>query len=149
MVAVDYPDPRAVIVEDNGASGICSLLTIRRRAPNMLVSFAIAVTYPTPSAWAVDTNPDYYTGFSYHLTYIRDATVEFTFTGTEVWFYADKNLDHGFFSAVIDDGEPIVVNGFGELTSHIILFTAKVSPGRHTLTLKNLEAKALGIDYFA
>ncbi|KAH7101497.1 hypothetical protein BKA62DRAFT_177798 [Auriculariales sp. MPI-PUGE-AT-0066] len=100
-------------------------------------------------AWLPNTNSTLYTNGSYWITDTNGARAELAFTGTEVWFYADKNSDHGTFNAMIDDGPPTTILGYNDqLISQTLLFYARVEPGEHVLSLVNLD-KVLGIDYFA
>ncbi|KAH7103360.1 hypothetical protein BKA62DRAFT_696675, partial [Auriculariales sp. MPI-PUGE-AT-0066] len=129
MVAVPPPVPGAVVVEDNGS----------------------AVSYSPAENWTLYNDDELYTGHSYHLTYVGDAMVEFTFTGSYVWFGADRNTDHGIFIVQLDDETESQYSGASTaLEKQQILLERTVVPGQHVLRIKNGEdKKALGVDYFA
>lgn len=66
-------------------------------------------------------------------------------------FYADRNFDHGPFSASIDGGAATMFSSYSAVyTDTNALFSRAVSPGHHVLTITNAAAgTGLGVTYFA
>ncbi|KZV91850.1 hypothetical protein EXIGLDRAFT_836828 [Exidia glandulosa HHB12029] len=106
-----------------------------------------AVTYSNPAQWTVGGS----VSSAYHLTYNNGASVSFEFTGEYVWFYADRNFDHGPFLASIDGGAATMFSSYSAVyTDPNALFSRAVSPGHHVLTITNAAAgTGLGVAYFA
>ncbi|KZV91849.1 hypothetical protein EXIGLDRAFT_693263 [Exidia glandulosa HHB12029] len=103
------------------------------------------ITYSHPAQWTVGV-----TGPAYHLTFADGASVSFTFTGEYVWFYADRNTDHGPFLASIDGEAATRFSSYSVVHTDVEpLFSRAVSPGKHTLTITNAgPGMALGISWF-
>ncbi|KZV93625.1 hypothetical protein EXIGLDRAFT_767848 [Exidia glandulosa HHB12029] len=101
-----------------------------------------AVTYTPTEQWQGD---------AYHLTYNQGASVSFEFTGEYVWFFADRNFDHGAFKASIDGGAATTFTSYSaQWTESRPLFSRAVDPGHHILTITNAaEGLGLGIANFA
>ncbi|EJD46815.1 hypothetical protein AURDEDRAFT_164268 [Auricularia subglabra TFB-10046 SS5] len=113
-----------------------------------------SVSYFPREAWnsTHDTQYSSFTAGSYHVTDVGGAYMSFTFKGTHVSYFSDKNNDHGDFLIVVDDGEPFTGTSHA-LTwsrSSLLLYSSPdLSPGTHTLTITNMQAHtALGLDYF-
>ncbi|KAH7108413.1 hypothetical protein BKA62DRAFT_682111 [Auriculariales sp. MPI-PUGE-AT-0066] len=125
--SVVLPNAKAVIVQDDGTG----------------------VMYSGP--WKSHTGSSY-AGNSYHMSRSAPgAFATFTFTGTEVWIYGDRNHDHGTYSVSVDGVSPVSLDSHAEkLTSQVVLFSQKVSAGKHTVRITNTDPSlVLGLDYFA
>ncbi|KAH7098751.1 hypothetical protein BKA62DRAFT_773021 [Auriculariales sp. MPI-PUGE-AT-0066] len=129
MVSPVLPDDAAVVVEDNDPSG--------------------AVSY------SGDWQTKYDNSFSgvggpFHYTSTVGSFVQFTFTGTQVWYYSDTNVDQGNVEVSLDDGSPVRISSLSPtLVEQVALYTTPVAPGKHTLKITNIESKPFGVDYFA
>ncbi|EJD41340.1 hypothetical protein AURDEDRAFT_127093 [Auricularia subglabra TFB-10046 SS5] len=129
MSASIEPTSQDVIVEDNDS----------------------AIQYGPLDKWSEsrDTNIIEF-GTTYHLTGALGAWAAFSFSGTRIWYYADRLDNHGNFGASIDGGPSAVYSSFNTaLLKGQLLFYAQVPPGRHTLNITNLEdTKVVGLDRF-
>ncbi|KAH7100806.1 hypothetical protein BKA62DRAFT_830741 [Auriculariales sp. MPI-PUGE-AT-0066] len=130
MVSPVFPNDAAVVVEDNDPSG--------------------AVTYG--GDWTTDYDSSLYTGAggTYHHTVDSQAFVQFTFTGTQVWYYSDTDSSHGIADVSLDGESPSRISSQSETTVHQkAVYSRTVPAGKHTLKITNNDAsKVLGVDYF-
>ncbi|EJD45435.1 hypothetical protein AURDEDRAFT_165650 [Auricularia subglabra TFB-10046 SS5] len=107
---------------------------------------------PAAYAWTSvqGQSPLAYHGGSYHMTNVMNASATFMFEGSFVAYYSDHNIDHGVFSVALDGAPVAQLSTFSTtLIRGALIFSAAVSPGRHTLTITNAgEGKIVGVDYF-
>ncbi|EJD41345.1 hypothetical protein AURDEDRAFT_115462 [Auricularia subglabra TFB-10046 SS5] len=115
----------------------------------LLNNNASAVT--TVGDWGrYPSSPGNYRSPSYLLSYVANASISVTFSGTCIWYYSDQNNDHGAYTIKIDNGTPIAKSSFsGTLQDPSLLYSSPpLSEGEHVFTLTNSENKGLGAAYF-
>ncbi|KZW00560.1 hypothetical protein EXIGLDRAFT_144848 [Exidia glandulosa HHB12029] len=102
-----------------------------------------SVTFTPADQWTHDAK-------SYALTYHGGASFSFPFEGSHVSYFSDKNTDHGRFQVQIDNSAPAIFSSYSPTLQPVqLLFSMDVSPGRHVMTVKNLDdGKAVGADHF-
>lgn len=129
MTANIEPTSQDVIVEDNDS----------------------LIQYGPSDKWSEsrDTNIIEF-GTTYHLTGALGAWAALSFSGTRIWYFADRLNNHGNFGASIDGGPTAVYSSFNTaLLKGQMLFYAQLPPGRHTINITNLEdTKVVGVDRF-
>ena len=97
------------------------------------------------------------------------ASLEFSFTGTAIWYacvsytwnvranlflryYSDIDIDHGLYTISIDGSNPEQLNGTNRgLRTQLMLWSkTDLPPGRHTFTLKqhDIDGKRTALDFF-
>ncbi|EJD41381.1 hypothetical protein AURDEDRAFT_127119 [Auricularia subglabra TFB-10046 SS5] len=108
-------------------------------------------SYFPAEAWTTRSQqPWIHSAGTFHLTRSKSAQITFTFNGTRVWLYGDKNVDHRYFRATVDNGMETVLSTYGDTwTSKQLLYTSpELKPGPHVLFATNLAAdSAFGVDY--
>ncbi|KAH7103553.1 hypothetical protein BKA62DRAFT_695748 [Auriculariales sp. MPI-PUGE-AT-0066] len=98
--------------------------------------------------------PEIYTGGTYHVTYVRDASVWFSFEGTHLWVVGDYNDDHGSYAVSIDGGsKEIHSTSWSHHLPFRVMFERVFEEndiGPHTIEIYNIDGgRAVGIDAFA
>lgn len=96
-----------------------------------------SVTFtPATGAWARIHDAGQTPG--YRETTQQGAYFSFTFEGEYVWFQWKRTYDHGVYSVSLDGGAPSLFSAYSpEITSLLILYSRKLTPGPHTLIFTN------------
>ena len=68
-------------------------------------------------------------------------------------YYTDVDTNHGFYTISIDRSDPVQLNGRdnrGHLTQQMLWSKTDLTPGRHTLTLRqdDTSVKYTNLDFF-
>ncbi|KAG8736762.1 hypothetical protein FRC12_017465, partial [Ceratobasidium sp. 428] len=72
-----------------------------------------------------------------HRTTIPNATANFTFVGTAVWYFSDIDSTHGYVKISVDGAAPEQVSGFHQpqLSQRLIWHKTGLSQGQHVVTI--------------
>lgn len=96
------------------------------------------------------SSPGNYMSPSYALTSAQGATVSVKFNGTCIYYYSDKNFDHGAFNVQIDDGDAVELSSYSaDSVGPSVLYASPVlGPGEHDLCITNLETDIVAVSFF-
>ncbi|MGQ0467388.1 MAG: S8 family serine peptidase [Sporichthyaceae bacterium] len=107
-------------------------------------SYTVTVHQQTAATWGKNTKWSTKTvsdalGGTIRRSRTKDATASLTFTGTQIAWIATPGKDHGKAEVYVDGKSRGTVDLYASSTQHRrIVFTAKLAPGTHTITIKVL-----------
>ncbi|EJD48464.1 hypothetical protein AURDEDRAFT_112915 [Auricularia subglabra TFB-10046 SS5] len=119
------PTARDVLVDDTGPN-------ITYRGAGWASDASDAAMYNRTSHWSVE----------------QDAQFSFDYQGSDLWFYADIGPTHGAFGVLVDsvrylDGS----QRSPQVQGQVMLYHVPLQRGSHSLTVTNLNATRLSLDY--
>ena len=98
--------------------------------------------------WVDDSNPTFHDGTA-RYTNTENASVEFTFTGTKIRWYGQKDVNFGTADVYLDGEFVRTINASGEMESGVLLFEAlDLAPAYHTIKVV-CKSGVIDIDKFA
>ncbi|EJD41341.1 hypothetical protein AURDEDRAFT_169498 [Auricularia subglabra TFB-10046 SS5] len=121
-------------------------------AVEQAASFDIFVEDNDPrGAWDESTDRNIIAfGATYHLTSVGGAWAALTFTGSKIWYFADRPDSHTSFGVSLDGGPMEMFSSYNAaLMTGQLLFYASLSPGVHMINVTNIDdGRYTGMDRF-
>lgn len=162
---VDYVNNRVVATNLTGNHAVFNT----RFSKDLLVK-AVEITVPDPEPvdpdwgftsvddrdpsltytgnWYNDSNPDFYNGTARYTNNV-DASVEFTFSGTSIRWYGQRESNFGTADVYLDGELKATVSANGSAETNVLLFEALDLPAAwHTIKIV-CKSKTIDIDRFA
>ncbi|EIW74813.1 hypothetical protein CONPUDRAFT_169763 [Coniophora puteana RWD-64-598 SS2] len=92
-----------------------------------------------PTISTQDDAAGYYWDGTFTSTPTDNATAQLTFTGTSVWVYGSKRVNHGTFTVEIDGTGATTVNGYSPMSQwqQLLYSNSGLSQGQHTIVITN------------
>lgn len=104
------------------------------------------------SQWT-NTNDLRYYGRNNWYSSSHGASLNYTFDGVAIWYYASVDTPNGFYTVSMDGSNPERLSGAnptGRLTQQMLWSKIGLTPGQHTLTLTQDDdnGKFINLNYF-